>query len=134
MEQGEAFWQKPWKCPSGGLPYNAASGRRYNGVNIAYLLASAGKNGFTDPRWMTYKQAQEAGYHVKGGEHGTKIEFYTEYDPSKTKKGAEVLDKKIQQMIDNGASQEEIEKAMEDQKTLIVKTYTVFNASQIEGI
>jgi antirestriction protein ArdC len=134
MEQGEAFWQKPWKCPNGGLPYNAASGRRYNGVNVAYLMVSSDKNGFTDPRWMTYKQAQEAGYQVRGGEHGTKIEFYTEYDPSKTKKGAEVLDKKIQEMMDDGASQEEIEKAMKDQKTLIVKTYTVFNASQIEGI
>jgi hypothetical protein len=131
MEQGETFWQQPWKCPGGSLPYNASSGKRYNGVNVAYLMVSADKNGFTDPRWMTYKQAREAGCHVKSGEHGTKIEFYTEYDPSKTKKGAEVLDKKIQEMIDEGASQEEIEKAMKDQKTLIVKTYTVFNASQI---
>ena len=95
MEQGETFWQKPWKCPSGGLPYNAASGRRYNGVNVAYLMVSADKNGFTYPRWMTYKQASEAGYYVRSGEHGTKIEFYTEYDPSQTKKGAEVLDKRF---------------------------------------
>jgi antirestriction protein ArdC len=83
---------------------------------------------------MTYKQAREEGYQVRQGEHGTRIEFYTEYDPSKTKEGAAALDRKIREMMDKGASREEIDKALEDQKIFIVKTYTVFNASQIEGI
>jgi antirestriction protein ArdC len=134
MEQGEAFWQQPWKSPDTALPYNAKTGNRYNGVNIAYLMVSSIKQGFSDPRWMTYKQAQEEGYQVRQGEHGTRIEFYTEYDPSKTKKGANILDRKIQEMMDSGLSRDEIDKALEDQKIFIVKTYTVFNASQIEGI
>jgi antirestriction protein ArdC len=134
MEQGEAFWQKPWTSPEVSLPCNAKTGNRYNGVNIVYLMVSSMAQHFTDPRWMTYKQADEAGYHVKQGEKGTKIEFYTEYDPSKTKKGAENTDRKIQEMMDRGASPDEIENALEDQKKLIVKTYSVFNAQQIEGI
>jgi antirestriction protein ArdC len=134
MEQGEAFWQQPWKSPDTCLPYNAKTGNRYNGVNIAYLMVSSIKQGFSDPRWMTYKQAQEEGYQVKQGEHGTRIEFYTEYDPSKTKKGSEAIDRRIQEMMASGLSRDEIDKALEDQKILIVKTYTVFNASQIEGI
>jgi antirestriction protein ArdC len=83
---------------------------------------------------MTYKQAEEQGCHVRKGEHGVKIEYYGEYDPSKTQKGADILDKKINDLMDKGASPEEIEKAMEGQKVLYVKTYTVFNAAQIEGI
>jgi antirestriction protein ArdC len=97
-------------------------------------MVSSIKQGFSDPRWMTYKQAQEEEYQVRSGEHGTRIEFYTEYDPSKTKKGSEALDRRIQEMMESGVSREEIDKTLEDQKIFIVKTYTVFNASQIEGI
>jgi antirestriction protein ArdC len=55
---------------------------------------------------MYYKQAQEEGYQVKQGEHGTRIEFYAEYDPSKTKKGAAILDRKIQEMTESGLSRD----------------------------
>lgn len=138
MEQGNAFWQKPWTAAEINLPVNAASGKRYNGVNIAYLLAEALDKGYADPRWMTYKQAMEKGCQVRRGEHGTKIEYYGEYDPKKTKKGMEILNRKIQEMYDRGASPEEINKAMEkaseEHRMLYCKTYTVFNASQIEGL
>lgn len=134
MEQGEAFWQKPWKCPAIQLPYNAASGKRYNGVNVAYLLDAATSSSFSDPRWMTYKQAEEKGYQVRKGEHGTKIEYYGEYDPTRTRKGAENLDRKIRGMRDQGASQEEMARELGDRAQFFVRTYTVFNASQIDGI
>jgi len=135
MERGEAFWQKPWKTPEfGGLPVNAVTGKRYNGINIAYLMDASMRRGFHDPRWMTFLQAKEAGYHVNAGETGTKIEFYGEYDPKGTKKGREQQDERIQRMRSEGASQREIEKAQEEQAFLFVKTYTVFNAQQISGI
>jgi antirestriction protein ArdC len=83
---------------------------------------------------MTYKQAEKKGWRVRAGETGTKVEFYGEYDKSKTQKGGEKLEQKLQEMMDRGASAEEMEKAQEEQKMLFVKTYTVFNAGQIEGI
>ncbi|GHV30716.1 hypothetical protein FACS1894167_12000 [Synergistales bacterium] len=134
MERGEAFRQRPWTSPNIGLPYNTKTERRYNGVNIAYLAVAAMEKNYADPRRMTFKQAQGEGYSVNKGEHGTKIEFYTEYDPSGTKKGAEFLERKIQEMTEGGASQEDIEKMLEGQTVFIAKTYSVFNASQISGI
>ena len=61
---------KPWSCPwrvSGmsGLPSNYATGTAYSGMNIMLLWCSASKQGFSDSRWMTYKQAQAAGGQVR---------------------------------------------------------------------
>lgn len=135
MERGEAFWQRPWKAPDiGGMPYNGVSNRRYHGVNIAYLLDASIRRKFSDPRWMTFKQASDAGYHVNAGESGTRIEFYKEYDPSKTKDGKEKLENIIRELERNGASEEDIERAKDNQKIWIIKPYTVFNAAQISGI
>lgn len=137
MEAGEAFWQKPWKVPEMGLPVNGTSGKRYNGVNIAYLMVASMAKGYTDPRWMTYKQATEKGYQVRRGEAGTKIEYYGEYEPSKTKQGALSLEESIRTMRAEGASHDAIDKFTKeqmDEKVLYVKTYTVFNAAQIDGI
>jgi antirestriction protein ArdC len=36
-------------------------------------LASAG---YSSPHWLTYKQAQEIGGHVKQGEHGSPVVFW----------------------------------------------------------
>ncbi|GHV33640.1 hypothetical protein FACS1894187_02460 [Synergistales bacterium] len=136
MEDGNAFWQKPWNFPTEGLPRNGVTGQRYNGVNIAYLMVAADKNGYTDPRWMTFKQAQDKGYHIKEGEHGTKIEFFSKVNQSKTKNGAEAISKKLEEIMDKGSSDEDIEKTMSPggYKYPMIKIYTVFNAAQIEGI
>ena len=29
-----------------------------------------------DPRWMTYKQAETAGYQVRRGEKGTRVQYW----------------------------------------------------------
>jgi antirestriction protein ArdC len=134
MEQGEAPWQRPWKLPPSCMPVNAVSGKRYNGSNIAYLMIAGMDGGYSDPRWVTYKQAQEQGWQVRKGEHGTKIEYYSEYDPTKTKKGEEQLNERIRDMMVTGASPERIQEAQEGYKTGYIKHYTVFNAAQIEGI
>lgn len=58
---------KPWACPwqrvamMSGLPSNYASCIAYSRMNIMLLWCSASKQGFSDPRCMTYKQAQAAG-------------------------------------------------------------------------
>ena len=42
------------------------------GYEICRLMANA----YTDPRWMTYKQAQGQGWQVRGGEKGTQIQHW----------------------------------------------------------
>jgi antirestriction protein ArdC len=134
MEQGKAPWQCPWRLPPSCMPVNAVSGKRYNGSNIFYLMTAGMEEGYSDPRWVTYKQAQEQGWQVRKGEKGTKIEYWNEYDPTKTKKGEERLNERIQGMMDAGASQEKIAEAQQGYNAGFIKHYTVFNAAQIEGI
>ncbi|MEI4920172.1 ArdC-like ssDNA-binding domain-containing protein, partial [Klebsiella pneumoniae] len=91
-----------------GLPSNYATGTAYSGMNIMLLWCSASKQGFSDSRWMTYKQAQAAGGQVRKGEHGTTAIFYT------------TLEK------ENDAGEVE--------QIPMLKTFTVFNVQQIDGL
>lgn len=75
LESGTAPWLRPWRDSKAGSmtePYNAATGRPYNGINLLIL----GSAPYADLGWMTYKQAQELGGNVKRGEHGTMVIFW----------------------------------------------------------
>ena len=79
LEQGVAPWQKPWDAATVGnlaVPFNPTSNNPYRGGNAIYLMASAIRKGFDDPRWMTYKPAAANDWQVRGGEKGTQIEFW----------------------------------------------------------
>lgn len=78
LEAGVAPWQKPW---SGAqlyqtYPYNAKTLKPYNGINNVNLMLEAQINGYSDPRWLTYKQAAELGANVNKGEKGTTIQYW----------------------------------------------------------
>ncbi|MCI4117197.1 zincin-like metallopeptidase domain-containing protein, partial [Dickeya dianthicola] len=83
-------------------------GIAYSGMNIMLLWCSASEQGFGDSRWMTYKQAQAVGGQVRKGEHGTTVIFYTTLE--KENEDGEV-----------------------DQIPML-KTFTVFNVEQIDGL
>jgi len=72
LKNGTAPWIKPWTPEQSIAPYNPVTGTRYKGVNFLYL-ATLGK---PDPRWMTFKQAQQNGWQVKQGSKGTIIQFW----------------------------------------------------------
>lgn len=76
LEEGTAPWQKPWEDVAGGLPFNPTTQKPYRGGNVLALMISEMRHGFTDPRWITYKQASEEGWQIRKGEHGTKIEYW----------------------------------------------------------
>ncbi|HIE3619857.1 TPA: ArdC family protein [Yersinia enterocolitica] len=110
LETGVKPWSCPWQRVPGmsGLPSNYATGAAYSGMNIMLLWCSASKQGFSDPRWMTYKQAKTEGGQVRKGEHGTTAIFYTT-----------------------------LEKENDDGETdyiPMLKTFTVFNVEQIDGL
>lgn len=105
LEKGVCPWHKPWASEY----YNAKTGHRYRGLNVPVLAVS----GFSDPRWMTYRQAFEMGGHVRKGEKGTTVMFW-----------------KLMKAKEDG-TQAEGEKA---KVFPVIKTYTVFNVEQIDGL
>ena len=75
LERGAAPWIKPWSATAGqNVPQNAVSGRPYSGCNVI-LLWLARDRGWPTPRFLTFKQAIEAGGQRAKGEHGTKVYF-----------------------------------------------------------
>ncbi len=75
LERGAAPWVKPWSATAGAnTPCNAVTNRPYSGCNVI-LLWLARDRGWPTPRFLTFKQAIEAGGNVRKGEHGTKVIF-----------------------------------------------------------
>src|SRR5688572_13355681 len=75
LERGALPWVKPWSAtPGRNTPCNAVTNRPYSGCNVI-LLWMAADAGYPTPRYLTYKQAAEAGGNVRRGEHGTKVVF-----------------------------------------------------------
>ncbi len=90
LEEGTAPWQKPWEPGSSRMPHNPVSGTRYKGANALWLAMQQR----TDPRWMTYKQAQSVNAQVQKGEKGTLVQYWKFSDtiPKLDDKGKPVLD------------------------------------------
>ena len=88
LEAGAAPWVKPWsQTPGMNHPHNAATGRPYSGCNVVLLWTTRGR--WAAPRFLTFKQAQEAG----GGTGAKKddvvdAEFTEVDDDKKNKKSA----------------------------------------------
>ena len=111
LERGAAPWVKPWSVtPGQNVPQNAVTNRPYSGCNVI-LLWLARSRGWATPRFLTFKQAQEAGGNVRRGEHGTKVYFV----------------KQLQVRDGNG---EEAETRL----VPMLREYTVFNVDQCDGL
>jgi antirestriction protein ArdC len=108
LEQGVIPWKSPYFSKV-GFPRNFSSNQPYHGINV-FLLGSLR---FTSPYFLTYRQANELGGHVKKGEHGFLVVKYGTYTKESETAPAD-------------------DKTGEQRKYL--KAYTVFHASQIEGI
>lgn len=121
LEKGTAPWQKPWSEIVSDWPRNAVTGHKYGGTNAMRLYSRAGKLGYDDPRWMTYRQAQDLGGYVLPGAKGIHIQFLVDDVPvpKLRRDGSPFLDAHGRQVI--------------ERKT-IMKSYVVFNASQVSGI
>ena len=75
LERGAPPWVKPFASTAGAnTPCNAVTNRPYSGCNVILLWLARGR-GWSSPRFLTFKQAIEAGGNVRKGEHGTKVIF-----------------------------------------------------------
>ncbi|HTU48523.1 MAG TPA: zincin-like metallopeptidase domain-containing protein [Bryobacteraceae bacterium] len=126
LEQGVAPWQKPWEPAAGAfeIPVNPTTEKSYRGGNAIHLMATALRKGYDDPRWMTYRQAAENGWQVRKGEKGSQIEFWEIRDRSADSHTSDPSEDR---------SQSPKSKSLQERR-LIHRVYTVFNAKQIDGI
>ncbi len=70
FELGVKPWVKPWdsaKCAGPASPYNPVTQRVHRGINVLILGMDITAFQTGDPRFCTYKQPQEKGWHVKQG-------------------------------------------------------------------
>ena len=121
LKDGTSPWQKPWTDGQVFGPYNPTTGNRYRGVNIVALMATD----FTDPRWMTYRQAQSHGWQVKRREKSTQIQHW-------------IWEEERVRLGENGQAELDGQgKPIKERRRLAqpkVIGAAVFNAQQIEGI
>jgi antirestriction protein ArdC len=105
-------WRRPWRtlraAGATGIPQNAVTGHAYRGINVPLLWIRQD----ADMRYLTYRQAQELGGHVRKGEHGTQIVFWQKRQYTKRDESGEE----------------------ETRNSLLMKGYTVFALSQTEGV
>lgn len=116
LESGVAPWKQSWVKSQGmgsSMPLRI-NGEYYQGINVIILWMAAQERGYTERRWMTFKQAQKLGAKVRAGEKGTKIIKAGSF-------GKEVEDPKNK-----------------DEKKFVkipfIKDYAVFNLCQLENV
>ena len=71
---------KPLKAAEPSIPMNAATGKPYNGINAALLSQAASDKGYTDNRWVTFKQTDSLNTHIKKDEKSTTIQYWSVYN------------------------------------------------------
>lgn len=123
IDQGTVPWRKRWTALSGIPARSLATGKEYRGIN--WMLT--GMAGYESMWWLTYKQATERGGQVRQGEHGTPIFLW------KTAKVRLNTPEKRDRAIRDQLTIRTDEKG-EYAEHFMARTYTVFNASQIDGL
>lgn len=114
LEAGTPPWQCPWSGHS-ALPTNLTTGKSYRGINLLMLAIASMQQQYADTRWLTFRQADEIGARVRKGEQGTPIIFF-----------------KMKDVTSDGG-----DSATNDETRRVIpmlRTYTVFNASQLDDL
>lgn len=110
LEKGATEWKKCWYGRE--APQNAVTKHHYSGTNLMMLALKAmefSTDEKLDPRWCTFKQAKDNLWRIKKGAHGTHILLWK---PT---------------VAENESGDREI-------VAVVQRVFTVFHASQIDGI
>ena len=116
LEAGTRPWSPRWASGAASLPLRH-EGTAYRGINILLLWSAAMAHGYTNPHWMTYRQAHELGGQVRKGEKGNLVVHAGTFTPKDGETGEPITD----------SEGEETSRAY-------LKRYVVFNVEQIDGL
>jgi antirestriction protein ArdC len=117
MEQGRLPWVQPWSAANAslGLPKNAATARRYSGINVLVLWGVVIARGYRGQNWLTFRQALTLGGCVRKGEKGTTVFYADRFIPK--------------------SELERAQKSGDDPNAIpFLKRFTVFNVDQCDGL
>jgi hypothetical protein len=96
------------------MPRNAATGQRYRGIDVLSLGMSSLAFSSGDPRWATYKQAEDRSWQVRRGERGTTRYFFKQLE-----------------LCDDSRPEDDEEAG---RRIPPLQAFTLFHTSQIDGI
>jgi antirestriction protein ArdC len=116
LETGIRPWMKPWsgEHAAGRITRPLrGNGIPYQGINILMLWGAAMEKGYSAPIWMTFKQALELGGAVRKGERGSLVVYASTFSRTEA----------------DESTGEESERDIP-----FLKSYSVFNAEQIDGL
>lgn len=108
LAAGVIPWRKTWTT---GLPKSLTTGREYRGLNILML----GTTDHTSRYWVTYRQAQSLGGHVRQGEKASFVVYWKWRTPEELQRAREKTGKA-------------------DLAPCFPFTSAVFNLDQVEGL
>ena len=119
LEAGRLPWVQPWgtsavQAPL-AMPKNAATERRYSGINVLILWGAVVQHGFPGQSWLTFRQALSLGGNVRKGERGTTVVFADRFVPDQERARAR-------------------EQGDEPNAIPFLKRFTVFNVAQCDGL
>jgi antirestriction protein ArdC len=109
LEAGVVPWRKPWT--SAGLPRNLVSKKFYRGINVFLLFASK----YNSPFWLTLRQANELGGHVRKGEESTIVVYW-----------------KVDDVMQRGEGLDPEETEVKVHRRFLLRFYRVFNLEQCD--
>jgi antirestriction protein ArdC len=119
LEAGRVPWVQPWGTTAAkaalAMPKNAATRRRYSGINVLILWRAVIEHGFAGQSWLTFRQALSLGGNVRKGEKGTTVVYADRFVPNEERRRAER----------DGDEAEAIP---------FLKRFTVFNTDQCEEL
>lgn len=116
IETGPGTWRMPWHTVPGVFDVrNASTGNRYRGANTVSLALQAIEAEHPTGWWSTYRQWSDLGAQVRKGERSARIVKWVPAKRNDTDAAP----------AGHGAD--------EDQRTLVPRVYSVFNASQVDG-
>lgn len=119
LEEGVPPWFRPWRDgpEAGGRPLRHC-GTPYSGINNLYLWAIGDARGYCSRYWMTNRQADALGGHVRRGEVGSISVYYSSFKKTD-----------FEQAGANPHTGAERHKSIR-----FLRHYIVYNADQIEGL
>lgn len=109
---GAPKFEMPWHRPALVMPFNAATTKPYQGVNVLSLWIAAQIRSFGTGYWATYRQWAGLGAQVRKGEKGSPIVFYKK--------------------VEHAAAEEDAGDEMPE-KRLVARASFVFNADQVDN-
>lgn len=118
LVQGVRPWACPWKTQAGSIARPMRhNGEPYGGINVLLLWCTMQERGYQRNTWLTYKQAEALGAQVRKGERGALVVYAGRHTPA-----------------DSNETTEDAAEPVQGRAFAFLRSYTVFNAEQVDGL